>query len=695
MPKNVADALHDLYTGPHPQPQPSTRPQPLTVLYTDQVVSNESNCATANHYLPPSPNPFLDRTTLEITNLLLHDLQDSKHAFATGLFKNIIASRLSLPAPREPPDPRTSSNWIERLPNKLQEVFSGESKSFLTLPILHHLILDENAAEHRDKIPAPTVHSSKEQYLLFLSRAEESGILSWIQESSESQTYRQLAPHLELTLFAVSKTEKTDRLISWPRTQNMLMPEPPYTPLPDPSLYSSIHQTAGKLQAFSLDVANQFHNIVLPQWLARLFPMKPVCISQLDNTTAQRVRSRLNLEPGSNCIVRPCQATLPMGFKWSVYIAQNFTASCISQAYDLLLMSNPTLPKLPSAQHFLSKEAPFVLSARSALILHIIDDVSVVTSAWSERQVIRLNVLLRRILKSVGLPIQETKSTPIGMIQSSFITFLGCEWNLKSGLIRVKPGKTEDLIYRIEQLVGQQSTNFANLTKIIGQTVFNLLINRPLLAILNSVFRIRWQATQAPRELVEIPKATKRELLLSSKLFQRSVVSLELPISQQILAFDASSQAGAAVTTTVSLEDAQQLWMLANTRYDETELQDSCNIIHSFVRNVVTQNKWKVVFVHKWKREEHINALEIAAATLSLSYVIRSGMRNSHLILLTDSLVVLGALNKGRSSSVPLLLRCRQIAAMLIAQNIPLSVLHVPSKYNPADAPSRSTTKLS
>ena len=58
-------------------------------------------------------------------------------------------------------------------------------------------------------------------------------------------------------------------------------------------------------------------------------------------------------------------------------------------------------------------------------------------------------------------------------------------------------------------------------------------------------------------------------------------------------------------------------------------------------------------------------------------------------MLLVDSSVSVYALNKGRSSSRPMLRRLRAIAALVLASGLRVFTRWIPSKSNPADEPSR------
>ena len=62
---------------------------------------------------------------------------------------------------------------------------------------------------------------------------------------------------------------------------------------------------------------------------------------------------------------------------------------------------------------------------------------------------------------------------------------------------------------------------------------------------------------------------------------------------------------------------------------------------------------------------------------------------NRKFLCFTDSMVVLGALGKGRSSSPPLLRLCRRAAAMRLILGIRIFLRYVASEVNVADWPSR------
>lgn len=98
---------------------------------------------------------------------------------------------------------------------------------------------------------------------------------------------------------------------------------------------------------------------------------------------------------------------------------------------------------------------------------------------------------------------------------------------------------------------------------------------------------------------------------------------------------------------------------------------------------------WHTDFIHKWRRAEHSDYLEAQAAVMALEWATSHSITGNRVVLLSDSTVTIGALAKGRSSSLGMLLRCRKFGALFIAHDIKVSLVHVRSEENPADAPSR------
>ena len=213
-------------------------------------------------------------------------------------------------------------------------------------------------------------------------------MIRWSIVAEEDKSYTDLANSIQLTLFAVSKTQNRTRLISWPRVQNDALPNPPYTHLSDPSLFEAIEANGPDFSTFYLDVSNMFHKTTFLYWLTKLFPLQTIHERDLSCATLQRIKVQLpKMGDNGNQLLRPCQATMPMNFKWAVFIAHSFTSACLGKAYNLFRSSRlaPLCLDQPHTLH--AERAPYLLNPRQPLMLQIIDDAICIASGWSDDEV--------------------------------------------------------------------------------------------------------------------------------------------------------------------------------------------------------------------------------------------------------------------------------------------------------------------
>ncbi len=105
--------------------------------------------------------------------------------------------------------------------------------------------------------------------------------------------------------------------------------------------------------------------------------------------------------------------------------------------------------------------------------------------------------------------------------------------------------------------------------------------------------------------------------------------------------------------------------------------------------------RWRVVAGWRWRHKQaHINELELRAVVTTLTWRIeRLRQQGCRFIHLVDSLVVLHALTRGRSSSRKLRRPLSQINSLLLAADVHPLWAYVSTKQNPADRPSRLKIK--
>ena len=101
--------------------------------------------------------------------------------------------------------------------------------------------------------------------------------------------------------------------------------------------------------------------------------------------------------------------------------------------------------------------------------------------------------------------------------------------------------------------------------------------------------------------------------------------------------------------------------------------------------------RWKVVTGWRWTRgKEHINSLEMRAILNAVRWRLeKQGHLGCRMLHLTDSLVCLHALTRGRTSSRKLRSTVSRINALLLCSNSQMIWAYVATDCNPADKPSR------
>lgn len=104
------------------------------------------------------------------------------------------------------------------------------------------------------------MHLKYKYYPSLLNRIPSAGMLYWRLKDVRTTPLHHFAHHLQLAMFAFTKTTDTDRLFSWTRTCNTFCPLPPERDLPDPSLFSQIRCMGRNVFIIFIDMDNMFHN---------------------------------------------------------------------------------------------------------------------------------------------------------------------------------------------------------------------------------------------------------------------------------------------------------------------------------------------------------------------------------------------------------------------------------------------------
>lgn len=144
-----------------------------------------------------------------------------------------------------------------------------------------------------------------------------------------------------------------------------------------------------------------------------------------------------------------------------------------------------------------------------------------------------------------------------------------------------------------------------------------------------------------------------------------------------------------------SLELARKLTNLISVKGEDILLTTPTSQMGKFARLRATIPakcwRWKIIAGWKWRRGgDHINGLELRAILTAIRWrVEHAGHHRVRLVHLTDSLVCLHALSRGRSSSRKLRRVMSRINALILASGIHPLWGYVHTEQNPADKPSR------
>ena len=146
-------------------------------------------------------------------------------------------------------------------------------------------------------------------------------------------------------------------------------------------------------------------------------------------------------------------------------------------------------------------------------------------------------------------------------------------------------------------------------------------------------------------------------------------------------------------TSTVCL--TRKLLGLTSVKGEDLLLQSSSEMLVKFhrLRASIPAKlwKWKTVAGWRWRSSgDHINILEMRAILTTVRWMIRQRkVCNKRFIHLTDSLVCLHALSRGRTSSRKLRRALSKINALVLAACLHPSWSYIHTSLNPADRPSR------
>lgn len=360
-----------------------------------------------------------------------------------------------------------------------------------------------------------------------------------------------------------------------------------------------------------------------------LFPLPPARFGNLNNDTQQVILQQLNLlKLHQDTLLRPAQATLPMGFTWEVSLAHDATPNIIKEAFNQATAAKALINSKHTLNFFRRTDAPFHLVAGLALALPIIDDISIIFFDWGANEITTVHKLLNTLLVNAGLPIAIDKSFQVGKVEEGSIPFIGHDISLTERKITPMAARVSKLKTFIDHLDLSTIISFTLWASLRGKLVSFAMLHRAKLSQFNRVYRESPKPPPANRT-----NPTKHNLLVSKTKLQEIIgilsliplaqVNYNLPFSTTLVAFDASLIAAAIMYTEVSLSEAIQIWdkdIIRKATKDPTPVSDP------WLEELASKLKWKVAVHHVWTPDEdgkvpHINVFEARASNMAVDWV--------------------------------------------------------------------------
>ena len=158
-------------------------------------------------------------------------------------------------------------------------------------------------------------------------------------------------------------------------------------------------------------------------------------------------------------------------------------------------------------------------------------------------------------------------------------------------------------------------------------------------------------------------------------------------------------QSGAVQPQHAELTLVQKLTPMVSLKGEDLLLQSQTEEVIKYhrLRASIPAKLWKWSTAASWRWlgcKEHINVLEMRAVLCALKWRLeRKNVVGSKFVHLVDSLVVLHALSRGRSSSLKLRRTLLRINSLLLATGSQAVWAYVHTSLNPADRPSRRPAK--
>ena len=248
-------------------------------------------------------------------------------------------------------------------------------------------------------------------------------------------------------------------------------------------------------------------------------------------------------------------------------------------------------------------------------------------------------------------------------------------------------------------LAGAQRVAPQQMASYIGTIQWYALTRRELLSVLDDSYR---HMRGAPyRRAAPIKDTTRFEIIVSATLAIFWQSDMRDPLLNLLGATDASTSYGyGAAVATLDTGDTQALIRQAQSKRSRATLNDvDMDVDLSPALGApctlpLEKGDFRQLFSVRARKAAHVNLMEGTAVLLYLEWLLRSTQRHGRrVVILNDSKVMIGALEKGRSSARRINAICRRAAALMLAGNLNTLFVYIHTSENPGDGPSRGCAR--
>src|SRR6185312_9818405 len=317
-----------------------------------------------------------------------------------------VASKVSLP------DSPPSASLLDLLPPNEAAWLSAPSAAILNLKAKPARI--------------PRSPSTDQEYISLVRRMHSLGMLSFTSD-----------PACVNKVFTILKDQDSLRLIINAQSANLQFLEPPHVNLPSPDVLAAlVLDPFARLFIAKVDISNFYHNLTLPAWLHRYFALPAIRPQDI------------GLPGSDDSVIFPCCSTVPMGWSWSVFLAQT--------AHEHLLYSSGIFNPADALSRFSDS---FLNRPRHSLY---IDDLSIFSTDPNICRDLQTRYIAQ--CQSVGLPVKLSKVV-LPCLRTEVI---GVEIDGHKHTVGIAPEKLAALINRTQQLLHHGVASGEQIEQLIG-----------------------------------------------------------------------------------------------------------------------------------------------------------------------------------------------------------------------------------